>query len=73
MIHISESIYKRIELVGTSPESWEDAVKNIVNRASKTLEDLRVCEIDKLDTRLENNEIVEYRARVKLSFKYKGE
>lgn len=70
---MSDSVYKRIELVGASPDSWEDAVDNIVERASKSLEDLRVCEVDKLDTRLENGEVLEYRARVKLSFKYKKE
>ncbi len=71
--NISDSVYKRIELVGTSPDSWEDAVENIVDRASDSLEDLRVCEVEELDTRLENDEIVEYRARVKLSFKYQEE
>lgn len=67
---MAESVYKRIEIVGTSPDSWEDAVENAVDRASETLEDLRVCEVDKLDTKLEENKIVAYRARVKLSFKY---
>lgn len=68
---MSDSVYKRVELVGTSPNSWEDAVDKIVERASESVDDLRVCEVDKLDTRIENNEVVEYRARVKLSFKTK--
>lgn len=70
---MTDSVYKRIEIVGTSPDSWEEAVDNAVERASETLEDLRVCEVDKLDTRLENDEVVAYRARVKLSFKYQEE
>lgn len=65
-----ESTYKRIELVGSSPDSWEQAVKNAVDKASESLRDLRVCEVEKLDTRLDDDEIVAFRARVKLSFKY---
>ncbi len=67
-----DSIYKIIELVGTSTESWEDAAKHAVETASKTLDDLRIAEVDKLDMRLENGKVVAYRARVHLSFKYKG-
>ncbi len=70
---MTDGVYKRIEIIGTSPDSWEEAVENAVERASETLEDLRVCEVDKLDTKLENDEIVAYRARVKLSFKYQEE
>ena len=66
-----DSIYKVIELVGTSTESWEDAAKHAVETAAKTLDDLRIAEVDKLDMRLENGKIVAYRARVHLSFKYK--
>ena len=65
-----ESIYKVIELVGTSPKSWEDAAKNAVETAAHTLKDLRVAEITKLDLRVEKGKVVAYRARVSLSFKY---
>ena len=67
-----DSIYKIIELVGTSTQSWEDAAKHAVETAAKTLDDLRIAEVDKLDMRLENGKVVAYRARVHLSFKYKG-
>jgi flavin-binding protein dodecin len=67
---MSESVYKIIELVGSSETSWEDAVKNAVEAASKSLRDLRICEVMKLDTKIENGVIVAYRARVQLSFKY---
>lgn len=64
------SVYKVIELVGTSEKSWEDAAKNAIEMASKSLRDLRIAEIGKLDVRLDDGEIVEYRARVHVSFKY---
>ncbi|GAB6905773.1 conserved hypothetical protein [Desulfosarcina cetonica] len=67
---MSESVYKVIELVGTSPSSWEDAAKNAVETASKSLKDLRIAEITKLDMRVENGKVTAYRARVNLSFKY---
>lgn len=67
------SVYKIIELVGTSPKSWEEAVQNVVTMASKTLRDLRIAEVRELDVRLENGKIVEYRAKVRLSFKYEKE
>jgi flavin-binding protein dodecin len=67
---MSGSIYKFIELVGTSSTSWEDAAKNAVETASKTLKDLRIAEIAQLDMRIENGEVVAYRAKVNLSFKY---
>ncbi|HDQ40748.1 MAG TPA: dodecin domain-containing protein [Desulfonatronum sp.] len=67
---MSDSVYKIIELVGTSPTSWEDAVQNVVSKASKTLRDLRVAEVQKLDAKIEGAKIVAYRARVTLSFKY---
>jgi hypothetical protein len=66
------SVYKIIELVGTSPNSWEEASKQAVETATKTLRDIRIAEVDQLDMRVENGKIVEYRARVKLSFKYEG-
>lgn len=70
---MSGSIYKFIELVGTSDTSWEDATKNAVETASKSLEDIRIAEVSKLDTKLEDGKVVAYRARIKLSFKYQRE
>lgn len=67
------NVYKVIELVGTSATSWEDAVKTVVDRATQTLRDLRIAEVKELDVRLENGKIIEYRAKVRLSFKYEGE
>ena len=67
---MSESVYKVIELVGTSTESWEKAAKNAVETASKSLKDLRVAEVGKLDMKVENGKVTAYRARVNLSFKY---
>ncbi len=69
---MAESVYKIIELVGTSPESWEKAAAAAVTKASKTLRDLRIAEISELDIQLENGKIRAYRAKVKLSFKYGG-
>ena len=66
---MSDSVYKVIELVGTSDVSWEDAAKNAVEIASKTLKNLRIAEVNKLDMKVENGKIVAYRARVSLSFK----
>ena len=70
---MSNSTYKIIELVGTSTSSWEDAAKNVVETASKTLKDLRVAEITKLDLKIENGKVAAFRARVNLSFKYERE
>lgn len=67
------SVYKIIELVGTSEKSWEEAANSAVTRASQSLRNLRVAEIVKLDMRLEEGQIVEYRARVAVSFKFEGE
>lgn len=66
----SKSVYRVTELVGTSEKSWEDAAKTAVETASKTLKNLRVAEITKLDMKVENGKAVAYRARVALSFKY---
>ncbi|MFQ6616688.1 MAG: dodecin family protein [Fidelibacterota bacterium] len=63
------SIYKIVDLVGTSGTSWEDAVKNAVETASKTLKNLRIAEVKDLDVKVEDGKVVAYRARVKLSFK----
>ena len=67
---MSESIYKIIELVGTSEVSWDDAAKTAVQTSSESLLDLRIAEISKLDMKIENGEVVAFRTRVKLSFKY---
>jgi flavin-binding protein dodecin len=67
---MSGSVYKVIELVGTSEKSWEEAAKNAVETASKSLKDLRVAEVSTLDMRIENNKVVAYRAKVSVSFKY---
>jgi dodecin len=66
------SIYKIIRIVGSSPTSWEEAAKNAVEEAGRHLRDMRVAEIEQLDMRLEEGKIVEYRARVHLSFRYQG-
>jgi flavin-binding protein dodecin len=70
---MSNSTYKIIELVGTSSSSWEDAAQNAIGTASKTLKDLRVAEITKLDLKIENGKVAAYRSRVNLSFKYERE
>ncbi len=66
------SVYKVITLVGTSPESWEKAAASAVQMASKTLRDLRIAEIEELDLQIENGKVTNYRARVRVSFKYEG-
>ena len=67
---MADSVYKIIELVGTSSESWEKAAAAAVNQAAKSLRDLRIAEISQLDIALDNGKIKSYRAKVKLSFKY---
>lgn len=69
---MTESVYKVIELIGTSTESWEKAAAAAVFQASKTLRDLRVAEITELDMRLDEGKIVSYRVKVRISFKYHG-
>jgi flavin-binding protein dodecin len=69
---MAESVYKVIQLVGSSDTSWEEAAKNAVERASQSLRDLRIAEIEKLDMKVENGKVTSYRARVNLSFKYGG-
>lgn len=69
---MAESVYKVIELVGTSTESWEKAAAAAITRASKSLRDLRVAEISELDIQLRDGKIEHYRAKVKVSFKYEG-
>jgi len=67
-----DSTYKVIELVGASKVSWEDAARNAVETAAKTLKDLRIAEIVKLDMAIEDGKVTMYRARINLSFKYQG-
>ena len=69
---MAESVYKVIELVGTSEESWEKAAKVAVERAAQSLRDLRVAEVVEQDLVLENGKVVAYRTKVKVSFKYDG-
>lgn len=69
---MAESVYKVIELVGTSTESWEKAAAAAVERAARSLRDLRVAEVVELDLQLEDGEIQAYRAKVKVSFKFEG-
>jgi dodecin len=68
-----ESVYKVIELVGTSSDSWERAAAAAVEQASRSLEDLRIAEVVELDMQLEDGKIRAYRAKVKVSFRYKGQ
>ena len=69
---MAESVYKVIELIGTSDESWEKAAAAAVAKASKTLQDLRIAEVVELDMQIDNGQIMNYRTKVKVSFKYKG-
>jgi len=69
---MAESIYKVIDLVGTSTKSWEDAARVAVETAGANLRDLRVAEINKLDMKIENGKVAAFRARVSLSFKYEA-
>ncbi len=70
---MDNSVYKVIELVGTSEVSWEEAAKNAVETASKSLSNLRIAEVNKLDLKIEDGKVVAYRARVFVSFKYEHE
>lgn len=67
---MDNSVYKVIELVGTSEISWEDAVKNAVETAAKSLKNLRIAEVNKLDMKIDDGKVTAYRARVTVSFKY---
>ena len=68
----TDSVYRVTEIVGTSTKSWEDAARNAVETAAKTLRDLRVAEVVKMDVKVENGKVKAYRARVQLSFKFEG-
>ncbi len=69
---MDNSVYKVIELVGTSDVSWEDAAKNAIETAGKSLTNLRIAEVNKLDLKIEDGKVVAYRARVFVSFKYEN-
>jgi flavin-binding protein dodecin len=66
------TVYRVTEVIGTSSSSWEDAARNAVNTAAGTLRDLRIAEIEKLDVKIENGKLTQFRARMALSFKYEG-
>jgi flavin-binding protein dodecin len=70
--NIETGVYRVTEIIGTSPDSWEAAAKNAVETAAKSLRDLRIAEVSKLDMKIEGGKVVAYRARVKLSFKYEA-
>lgn len=67
---MSESVYKIIDLVGSSPVSWEDAATQAIERASKSLRDLRIAEVQKLDIKVEDGKPAQFRTNLRLSFKY---
>jgi flavin-binding protein dodecin len=69
---MAESVYKIIELVGTSTDSWEKAAAAAVERASQSLRDLRIAEVAELDLVIEDGKVAAYRAKLKVSFKYEG-
>ena len=66
----AEAVYRVTEVIGTSSQSWEDAARNAVKTASKSLRDLRIAEVTKLDVKVEDGKITQFRARLSLSFKY---
>lgn len=68
----SGTVYRVTEVIGTSSNSWEDAVRKAVKTASGSLRDLRIAEIEKLDVKIENGKVTQFRARLALSFKYEG-
>lgn len=68
----ADAVYKVVEVIGTSPKSWEDAAASAVARAAETLRDLRIAEVVKQDMKVENGKVVAYRTRVLLSFKYEA-
>jgi dodecin len=68
----NESVYRVTEVIGTSPQSWEDAAKTAVQTAAGTLRDLRIAEVVKMDVKIEDGKVTEFRTRLQLSFKYEG-
>jgi flavin-binding protein dodecin len=73
MIKIMSNVYKVIEIIGSSDKSWEDAAKNAVEVTAKSLKEVRIAEVKELDMRVEKGKVVEYRAKLRVSFKYKPE
>ena len=71
-VNTESGVYRVTEIIGSSPVSWEDAAKNAVETAAKSLRDLRVAEVCKLDMKIDDGKVVAYRAKVSLSFKYEG-
>jgi len=69
---VADSVYKVIELIGTSAESWEKAAATAVKQASQTIRDLRIAEVVELDMRLDDDKVISYRTKVRISFKYHG-
>ena len=69
----TEGVYRVIDVIGSSDTSWEDAARNAVETAGKSLRDLRIAEVQKLDVRVENGKVLAFRARLQLSFKYEAE
>lgn len=69
---MSDSVYKMVELVGSSPKGWEAAVSNAVAKASESLRDLRIAEVNELDVQIEDGKVATYRAKVTVSFRYEG-
>jgi flavin-binding protein dodecin len=69
---MAESVYRVTQVIGTSTDNWEAAARNAVETAARTVRDLRVAEVDKLDVTIENGRVVQYRARVNISFKYES-
>jgi dodecin len=69
---MSESVYKVIEIIGTSPDSWEKAALNAITTASKSLKDLRIAEVVELDMQIEDGKVLNYRTKLSVSFKYLG-
>jgi hypothetical protein len=68
----TDSVYRVTEVIGTSAQSWEDAAKNAVQTAAATLRDLRIAEVVKMDVKVEDGKVIEYRTRLQLSFKYES-
>jgi len=68
-----DTVYKVIELIGSSPTSWEEAVRSAITQAGQHLRELRVAEVDDLDVKIENGAITAYRAKVHISFRYEGD
>jgi dodecin len=70
---MADSVYRVTQVIGTSSDTWESAARNAVETAARTVRDLRVAEVDKLDVTIENGRVTSYRARLNISFKYESE